>query len=256
MTTMEETVEVIAGLPRVAKEPSNLWIDQKFLMIGQGKIGKSDFWSRGKRTFFFECEPGLNHLKCMRMPCRSWEDIRDIAGRMYKVNEEGGMPYDTLVIDTIDMFCNRAGDEIVDQAKVKYSSEVASQIHSIGDIPNGAGWYKHKKLIENTMNELAKFPCAVVLIGHVVDKEIQTPTRKHMRSTINIGGQVGNSILHWADHTIHMRAKYTGEKIERCFRTIPSDTIDAGSRGNIIPDGFEITNDMEESYNRFRKLFT
>lgn len=241
-------------LPTERGAPSKRWLDQKFLNIGPGKIGKSDFWSRGERTLFFEFEAGLNHLSVMKVPCRSWEDFTEVCGELYRTNQAGKFPYDTLVVDTGDKFIARANEYVIDRAKEFYKS-MADKIESIGDVPNGKGWYMATELISGTLDKLKTFPAAIVLICHTKTEKKKDGTREYDHDTVNIGGQMGTSLLHWADHTLYWKPRIIGDTIERFLRTKPCEQFEAGSRGNVIPDGFKITSDMDESYNRFRKLF-
>lgn len=244
-------------LPKTKTPIDKTWKNQKFLMLGAGKIGKSAFWAKGEKTLFLECEPGLNHLEVYKVPCRSWSDIRDTYAELYKAAQHPeSFPYDTIVIDTIDRFVGMANEETIMRAKEKYKKEIADGINSLGDIPNGSGWYASTELIGNALKKFEALPCAVVLIGHVEKKTIKEPTREVTRDTISIGGQTGTNFLHWSDHTLMMRARLAGDNIERCFRTKPTDTMEAGSRGDIVPDGFIIAKDLAASYKEFRGLFT
>lgn len=252
MITVEQE---LVRLPSKPEEPSRKWTDQKFLMIGQGKIGKSDFWSHGEKTLFLECEPGLNHLRCMRMPCRGWKDVQKVGALLYQAREAGNFPYDTLVIDTGDRFVDFGNEEIIERAKAKYKEDIADKINSIGDIPNGSGWYWSTELVKNALGKFDSLPCATVVIAHVQQKEVKDPTRTYHKDTLSIGGQTGTSILYWADHTLHVRARMVGDRVERNVRTKPTDTIEAGSRGNVVPDGMRWGDDMKANYNEFRKLF-
>lgn len=224
-------------------------------MIGPGKVGKSDFWSRGEKTLFLECEPGLNHLEVMSVPCRSWQDIQNAGAALYTAWQAGKLPYDTLVIDTVDRFVAYGQEEIIHRAKEKYKEEVADKINSIGDIPNGSGWYWATELMTNAIGKFTDLPLAVVLISHIDRKIVKEPTREYTKETISVGGQTGTNLLHWADHTLHVRARMVSDKIERCIRTKPSDAMEAGSRGGIVPDGMRWQEDMTENYKAFRGLF-
>ena len=241
-------------------------------MLGQGKVGKSDFWSRGDRTLFLECEAGLGHLSVMSMRCTCWDDVRKVGGLLYEeaiklgfdpsnpkqTREEliGKFPYDTIVVDTVDRFVDYINEEVIHIAKEKYGPTVADKINSIGDIPNGAGWYWAANLSKNTLAKLELLPCAIVLIGHATVKEVKEDMRAaYDKSTISIGGQAGTNLLYWADQTLQMRARMNGEKLERCLRSRPAQSIDAGSRGEIVPDGFVVSEPMADTYARFRKLF-
>ena len=244
------------ALPTVKSPPSKRWQDQKFITLGQAKIGKSDFWSQGDRTLFLEFEPGLNHLTCMRLPIRSWEEFTEVLGELYKAYQANKFPYDTLVIDTLDRMLDLGNEYIVDRAKEKYKADVADKIETIGDIPNGAGWYNATSLIRITLSKMKAFPAALVLIGHTKQEKLKDGTREYTKQTINIGGQMGAVLLGWPDHTLHWKSREVGDKLERNIRTKPSEALEAGSRGNIVPDGFRIDGEMKVAYGKFRALFT
>ena len=252
---METQVASKWVLPATASEPTKAWVKQKFLMIGAGKIGKSSFWAQDEGAFFIETEPGLNHLAVRKLPCRSWDDLREIYAVLYEAYKAGLFPYQTLVIDTIDRLISYSQEECVQRAKVKFS-KMAEQINTIGDIPEGVGWFWSTQMVDNMLTKLSEFPSALVLIGHVQNKEVKEPTRVIHKDTINIGGQMGTGLLGWPDHTLHWRTRMRGEAIERCLRTKPSEELEAGSRGNIVPDGFRIDGDLKAAYGKFRSLFT
>ena len=242
-------------LPTAKAAPSKRWHDQTFLTLGQGKIGKSDFWSQGDKTLFFEFEPGLNHLSVMKVSIRCWEDFTEALAECYKLLKAGSFPYDTFVLDTADRFIDCANEYVIGRAKEKYKSDMADKIESVGDIPNGAGWYQATTLVRITLNKLKMFPVALVLIGHTKSEKKKDATREYDHETVNIGGQMGGQLLHWADHTLHWRTRMRGDSIERCLRTKPSEALEAGSRGNVVPDGFRINGDMKDAYTKFRSLF-
>src|SRR3990167_1801803 len=244
-------------IPKQKTEPSKKWREQKFLMIGPGKIGKSAFWAEGEKTLFLECEPGLNHLAVFKVPIRSWEDFRQACGKLK--GEGDKLAFDTIVIDTGDKYADLAGQEVVERANEKFSKAIEKglEINSIGDVPEGGGWYQWTKLVHNGLDFLVKLNVAVVVISHYNLKEISTPTMKYNRETISIGGQCGTKLLHWDDHTLNVKAEMSkGGDLKRRIVTRPTLTIEAGSRGNIVPDGFELNGDMKANYTRFRALFT
>ena len=111
-------------------------------------------------------------------------------------------------------------------------------------------------MVDNMLVKLSEFPSALVLIGHVQNKEVKEPTRVIHKDTINIGGQMGTRLLHWADHTLHIKSRLDGSRISRTIRTIPTDTMDAGSRGKMVPDGIQWSEDDKANFQAFRGLFT
>lgn len=241
-------------LPTKKRTIENLWTDQKFLMIGQGGIGKSEFWSHGERTLFLECEPGLNHLEVMSVPIRSWSDFIEVGKQLTLALDSDEFPYDTIVIDTVDQWVALANELVVSEARNRFK-KIASEINSVGDVPNGSGWFQATNLIGTYLRKLSSLPCAVVLIGHYRQRTIKEGTREYDKSTISIGGQMGEQILHWSDHTLFLEGKMYGDTMKRIVHTLPNQIREAKSRGKIIPDGWEWGEDSAENYERLRKAF-
>lgn len=239
-------------LPTQKSEKNLKWEAQKFLMIGQGGIGKSEFWAQGEKTLFIECEPGLNFLEVIKTPVRCWNDFIELGTALHVANAAGTFPYDTIVIDTADKWIDKATEEVISRGRAKYDK---IEINSIGDIPNGAGWYWATDLIDTYLDKLSRFPCAVVLIGHVDNKKVKTQTAEYDRMSITIGGKMGTGLLHWADHTMHIQTVQQASTMRRIVRTKPTQSIEAKSRGGIIPDGWEWGDDMAKNYQKLRKLF-
>ena len=240
-------------LPKQKTEASKKWRDQKFLIIGPGKTGKSAFLAEDERALFLECESGLNHLSVMKVPIRGWDDIRAVYGALAKEVTSGKeLAYDLLVIDTGDKMADFAQEEVICRAQEKFKKV---EINAISDVPNGAGWFQFTKLFHNALDKFSELPLAVAVISHYSMKEIQEPTRKYHKETISISGQCGTKLIHWADHTLNLKASYVGHELRRHFVTKPSLAVEAGSRGNVVPDGFKLNVDMAENYKRFRELF-
>ena len=241
-------------LPTEKSKPTKKWLDQKILVLGPGKIGKSELFSQGDKTLFIETEPGLGHLSVMKVPVRSWEDFREVCGELYKADAAGKFPYDTLVIDTLDKLLDRACEEVIGLGKKKFS-KIADSINTIGDIPNGAGWAWVNTLMSNALDKITEFPCAIVLITHLSTRRINDGNREYDKETVSLFKGMAESVIHWADHTLHFKAYMKGDRIRRVIRTKPTESMEAGSRGMIVPDGFELNGSSAESYSKLRSLF-
>ena len=245
-------------LPTKRGKASKKWEDQKFFMIGPSKVGKSTFWAGADKAFFFGLEPRLGHLNIMTLPVRSWDEFSDIAGELYMAANKGAFPYDTLVVDTVDKLVDRADEYVLERINQQFKKDYGS----IGEIPEGRGWFERKKLLTLALDTLALFPAALVLVGHSDLKE--TSGRGSIKkATTAIGGKLGIELLGWTDHVLHWEAKYVGETLRRSMRTLPSESIDAGSSAGVVPDDFELFNDnprdpnsgMSKCFKKFRALF-
>ena len=245
-------------LPTVPQQAKKIWRNQKFLMIGAPGIGKSEFWAQGDKTLFIDTEGNVEHLNIMSMKCRSWEDFIEIGSLLIQSSNTDKFPYDTIVIDTLDKWADYASEEIIDRAKVKYAKALSSglEINTIGDIPEGNGWFGWKGLINNYLEKLAKLPCAIVLIGHTQTKRIEDTVKKYDKNTINIGGQLGVLLLGWANHIMNVEANYSGTKINRIVYSRPSQSREAKSHGATIPDQWTWTDDMKSNFGKLKTLFT
>ena len=224
------------------------------MILGASKIGKSEFLAQEDRGLFIETEAGLNFLKVFKVPTRSWEDVRNTYAALKALPVDKPFPYSMLAIDTIDRFVDLAEEEIVNRGRDFYKS-IANQINSIGDIPNGGGWSKTRELVMGAISKFEEFPCAIALIGHLTIKKIEEGARKYDKSTISLWASMGNDILAWADHTLHIEAHIIGDKLVRTVWSIPTQSREAGSRGNIIPNGWRWSDNAKENWMTLRKLF-
>ena len=251
-------------LPTEATETGNKWEFQKFGVLGAPGIGKSGIFARGAKTLIIQTEAGLNHIKCMKVVCRSWSDWEDIWSALIKQKQTGSFPYDTIGIDTIDNFVDFANDEAVSRGQAKYKN---ADINTVGDIPNGAGWAWSTDLIKNAFEKLESLGVCVYYIGHLEYKEVKQPNNVSIhKQTIGIGGKTGGFLVAWPDHLLNIESKLQGDKIIRKVRTIPTAVMDAKSKGAVIPNGFEllspesltadgITKSDIENFQRIRSLF-
>lgn len=254
----------VVMLPTEATEVGNLWSCQKIGVLGSPGIGKSGIMARGEKTLVIQTEAGLNHIKCMKVVCRSWTDWEDIWSALIKSKQAGKLLYDTIGIDTIDNFVDYANDEAVSRGQAKYK---AAEINTVGDIPNGAGWSWATDLIKNAFEKLESLGVCVYYIGHLEYKEVKQPNNVSIhKQTIGIGGKTGGFLVAWPDHLLNIESKLQGDKVIRKIRTIPTATMDAKSKGAVVPNGFEllspdsltadnITKSDIENSQRLRSLF-
>lgn len=224
-------------------------------MIGPPGIGKSGFWSYCD-GLYIQTENGLNHLQVMKTPVRSWSDAQKVySALMQAYQKDGKLPYDTIIIDTIDKLIDLVHEEVVERGKAKFT-KIADDINTIGDLPNGAGWAWAQDLVENYLHKLEELPCHIVYVGHLENKEIKEPTRSITKQTISVGGKMGGMLTAWPDHFLNVSANYQGNELRRVVRTLPSATLDGKSRGGMVKDGWVWDRDDKKNWEAFRALFT
>lgn len=245
----------MANLPMEKSKIDLSFKAQKIGCLGQSGIGKSDFFAQEENAFFVEAEAGLNFISCYKMPARNWQDLREIYRLLKEAEQSGKFPYSMIVIDTIDKIVDYAEEEIIIRAK-KFYSKVANEINTISEIPNGAGWNKTRELVMNFISKLEQLPCAVAFISHLSIKRIEDGVRKYDKSTISLWAGIGNDMLAWADHILHIEAHMIGDKLVRTVYTKPTQSREAKSRGGAVPDGIRWGDNAKENWQNFRKLFT
>lgn len=224
---------------------------QTFGMIGAPGIGKSSFWGQDDKALFLDCEGGLNFIEAMKIPIRSWDNLRDTYAELHAARDK--FPYSVIIIDPIDRVISYAENDIIDRAKVFYKK---SEINTIGDIPEGRGWDLRRTALNKFLQQLETLPCAVAYISHLNSQKIKSATgQDYDKLTISVGGKLGTDLLGWTDHTLHVQAVQLGDKLRRTVFTKPTQSKEAKSRGGIIPDGWLWTDNDKENYNYFRGLF-
>lgn len=241
-------------LPKEKSKPDHRFSSQKIGLIGQSGIGKSAFLAQEDKALFLETEAGLNFLEVFKISIRSWNDLREAYASLKEAQQKKDFPYTMIVIDTIDRLVDLAEEEIVYRAKDFYKN-IANQINSIGDIPNGGGWSKTRELVANFFSKLEGFNCAIAFVGHLTTKRVDEGVRKYDKNTISLWSSVGNDMLAWADCILHVESHLVGDKLARTVFTRPTQTKEAKSRGGFVPDGMKWTDNDKENWQKFRGLF-
>ena len=243
---------MVYTLPTEKSGVSKKWVDQKFLCLGAAGIGKSEIWSHAKNPLYIEAEAGLNFIDACKMPVRSWEDVHGTIGALLKAKDD--FPYDVVIVDTIDRILVCIEDEVMGWARKKY--EKGNEYQGVGDIPEGAGWYRREAMINKFLKAIEVLPCAKVLIGHLADKEVKVQGAKgYHKSTINIGGKIGANILAWSDHTLNITGQMMGDELKRVVYTKPTMSREAKSRGNMVQNGWRWGNDSKDNFDKLREQF-
>jgi len=239
-------------LPTKKTEVDLSFKHQRFGMLGLAGIGKSEFWAQDENALFLNTEGGLNALKVFNIPVRCWNDLREAYAALKVAADAGTFPYSIVVIDTVDRLVDFAQEEVVSRAKDFYKK---IEINTIGDIPNGAGWYKQKEMVMGFFNKLELLPCAIAYIAHCNIKRIKDITTEYDKMTISIGGSLGDDLLAFTDHTLHLESHRIGDRLQRVIYTMPTQSREAKSRGSMVPNGMKWGDNMAENYKAFRALF-
>jgi len=248
------------NLPVTRSGIDKSWNSQKFLMIGHSGVGKSTFWSFAKNPLYIMTEKGLNFLDVCKIECKCYADVMNVIDELLKRYEQckaanKEFPYDLIVLDTADKFVDMAYQATLEWADARYPKKGSHE--TIQDIADGTlGWSIRQSLVVRLMNELDKLPIAKAVIAHDEIKTIKEKgVQDYQKTTISIGGKVGGDFLAWADHTLLVIGKMNGENLVRTVYTQPSQSRDCKSRGGVIKNGWQWSNNDEENFKKLREQF-
>lgn len=208
------------------------------LLYAAPKLGKSSFASKLPGAIFIATERGLDHIQCFRVPpdrpcVGSWEEFRAAC----KLIADGGHPFKTVVIDTIDNAYALCQTHVLGKNKVEHESDLAY----------GKGYALVNNEFMRVINRLASLPYGLCLISHskLVDEE--TRAGKRTRIVPTLAGKTRDYVLGLVDVVLY--AEVISERTEkglahrRVMRTKPTDEYDAGDRTGKLPEVMDLDAD-------------
>lgn len=244
------TIESL-GLSTAKSEISNLFADQKFLVYGQTKIGKTKFLAQCEGAYFIKTEKGHNHVSVQGIDCGSYDVLMATLGKLIQAKQIQPYPFKMIVIDTFDRVIEFVEEAVISWARDKFKN---SECNSIGDVPNGAGWSQRTALLSAIFRRLDEIPCAKAVVMHATTDDLEDERGKYKKDTVNIGGKSNKVITGWADHTMAIKAIFVGDRLMRKVKLRPARNLDAGSRG-ILPPELSWEDDDKKNWDAFQAYF-
>lgn len=239
------------GLSNLKSSLSSSWNDQKILLYGQTKIGKTRFLAQCEGAYFIKTERGHNHVEVAGKDVNSFDEVMAIIAKLIQAKKMNPYPFSLIVIDTFDRFIEYVEESVVSWGRDKYKN---NEINSISDIPNGAGWSERTARLSLLLRRLDEIPCAKAIIMHACVDEMEDERGRFKRETVNIGGKSNKVITGWADHTMAVKTLFVGDKLMRKVKLRPTRNLDAGSRG-VLPEELAWTEDDKKNFETFRAFF-
>jgi hypothetical protein len=227
------------------------WRKQTFCVLGAPKIGKSELFAAGEGTAFLDIEGGLSHLSTIKFPKErpflDYDELEGTIDSLVALRQGGKFPtgIDTIVVDTATRLTQLASDKAVEILNKKFPGKNWETIEeiSLGGTSGSPGWQLRSNLVDALLGKLKQLGCAVVIIAHMEHKKVKNDLGVDIdKQTIDIGGQLGKAYLRYSDHILNIIGKNDGGIITRTVRALPTATIEAGSRGCCIPDGWVLIN--------------
>lgn len=203
------------------------------VVFGPPGVGKSSF-SATPKVIALDCERGLDHIGCDRVP---WAPTFD--GNLALIREMciGAGAWDTVMLDTADALEQQAAKEICAKEKKL----------SLADFGWGDGFHmvaaRWRELLFILEGAKAKNR-SVHLVGHVTTATIKDPTlpKDHSKQIASLTKHSWGATHQWADAVLfadYARGMVEGRAImtgERLLRTVAGTGYDAKHRPNIAPE--------------------
>lgn len=227
------------------------WREQSFAVIAAPKIGKSELFA-DDRTIYLDVEGGLNHLDVFKFPkerpFKDFDDLENVVDQLVALKQEGKFPADkdTIVLDTATRFTQLLDEKVLALLNAKHPGKDWEAIESVtvGGDKGNPGWKMRSNLADSILGKLKQLGCCVVIIAHMETKKVKNDSGIDIdKQTIDIGGQLGKAYLRYSDHILNIIGKMgTDGIITRTVRALPSASVEAGSRGMCVEDGWVLTN--------------
>ena len=232
------------------------WRKQTFCVLGAPKIGKSELFAAGEGTAFLDIEGGLSHLSTVKFPKErpflDYDELEATIDSLVALKQGSKLPkeIDTFVVDTATRLTQLASEKAVEILNKKYPGKNWETIEevSLGGTSGSPGWQLRSNLVDALLGKLKQLGCAIVIIAHMEHKRVKNDLNIEIdKQTIDIGGQLGKAYLRYSDHILNIIGKNDGGIITRTVRALPTATIEAGSRGMCIPDGWVLQNPVAKT---------
>lgn len=208
------------SLPVEKSKPSDLIGDYTWLLYGAMKIGKTSLAAQFPDALFAMFEPGGSGLEIYQVQITTWGDYKELL-RLLKAaqNEDGEMPYKTVVIDTVDV----AYDKCMTWVGERHGFE-----HPGGMNDYGKSWKLVSKEFADTITATVNLGLGLVFISHAKESEF---TRESTGETFNkVVPSMTNQARNFIQSFVDVIAYYGYHGDERRLVIRGSDKVDAGHR--------------------------
>jgi hypothetical protein len=203
-------------------------------------VHNSSFCAQADDALFLATEPGLNALDVYQAPILSWDDLLNAC----KEISDGGHPFRTIIIDTIDNAYKFCTDYVLKKAGKEHES----------DLGYGKGYALINNEFQRVLNKLAFLPYGLFLISHAKETEVETDSEKYTRIVPTLPDKARKIVLGLVDMVLYCGLEpikgQDGEKnFRRVIRTKPSLYYEAGDRTGRLPATLDL------DYGKFLEAF-
>lgn len=176
---------------------------QKVVIYGEPGVGKTTLASQFPNPLIIDAEKSSAHTDVDRVFVESWEDTCNV------LKEAKGLPYDTVVVDTVDW---------VEMQCVKALCEAHNK-KNIEDFGYGKGYmYLKEKFLPflELCDGVVKSGKNLVLLAHNYIRKIELPdeTGAFDRHELKLSKHIAPLVMEWADALLFMSRVTFVEKSE------------------------------------------
>ncbi len=227
-------------LPTHPTPPKRELSEFSILLFGDVKTGKTEFASHFPGAIFLASEAGQGSIECHRVAVDSWETFLAACGEL----AQGGHPFRTVIVDTVDalwLLCQR---HICEQHKIQHELDVAY----------GKGYGLVFDEFRRVIGKLSHLGLGLVLISHAEREEIQGRTGAYHKAVPSLRDKVRRFLLGLCDLVLFCDTETDsgpdGQPVtRRVIRTKPSQHWEAGDRTGLLPETLPL------DYHAFRAAF-
>lgn len=202
-------------------------------IYGRGGIGKSTLASFFEGAFFAATESGIGHLSVPNCIVTHYsapltKKHGNLVGGFKELCNEflkGDHPYKTLVIDTFDNLCKICTEWQCNELGIP----------DIGSYKKFGAYHLVTAELSRVIKILSDSPYGLVLISHVTQEEIETPTKKYNHNTISSSGKNKPVMIDICDPLLFMDSRIKGDQEVGVIRTKPSIYWEAKDKLKVLP---------------------
>jgi hypothetical protein len=165
---------------------------KRLVIYGAPKVGKSTQMTKLDNALIIDTEQGYDFLAGKIFEAKSLSDIAALKKELieYAKENNGKVPYDYVVLDTID--------NLVLWFEHKVAKDNNVQTH--GDLEYGKGYMLVRNKVMDFLSFLEKAFPYVIVVGHLKRREIGSESGMVVSpDTLDLSGRLKGMIMSWSD---------------------------------------------------------
>ncbi len=237
---------ILPAKPQLARAPGTFPKGKTWLFFGPPKIGKTKLASGFPKPYVLDMEDGWDDVGGMIAHPNNLDDISMI---MEALEGPYGKPYETVIVDTLDV----VHDFLEEETITEIGKKIKAELEAMGEAPNGLDWAISRKKTMGFLEAWRVFARNtgknVVFIAHATAVMAEKGTIGQKALSIDFPGKLARRIPAKVDavgYCYGVKGKDTTGKpiISRMLSFQPYSDLEAGCRfkelsGKILPMSFD-----------------